>query len=453
MFALTVGSKIRLEIRKQGINGEGIGYFNKLAIFVPGTILKEVVLCEIVELKERYAIARIDEIERISTKRIEPPCKFYDRCGGCQMQHIKYEEQLKIKQSVLRQALARYTDLNLNETEIRRTIGMKDSYHYRNKSQMPFKQTNFGLALGFFRPNTNHFVYVDDCIVQDEMVNRINSETLSILRKHQLSAVDGDPENGILYNLVVRHFASTKSASVTFIIKRYDPKLELVAKDLMKRNSVIKSVTYSVNKKRNPMVFGSSVELIAGDTHIIDKFGDYEVRLSPDVFHQLNSSLMQILYDEIIKAADLQGGETVIDCYSGIGLTSMLFAAKAKEVIGIDYAKSSIADATANIEANQIENVRFIAKHVESVLPELLSGGEKIDLILLDPPRMGLDDRVINALLKNKAKKVIYVSCNPSTLAKNLKHLLKGYTIEYIQPLDMFPHTASVESITLLKAR
>jgi len=453
MFSLAVGSKIKLEIRKQGINGEGIGYFNKLAIFVPGAILKEVVLCEIIELKERYAIAKIDEIERVSTKRKEPPCKFYEQCGGCQMQHIEYKEQLKIKQSILHQSLARYTDVDLRQTDIHRTIGMDDTYHYRNKAQMPFKQTNFGLALGLFRPDTNNFVYVDDCLVQDEMVNRINSEALSILRKHQLKAVDGDSDNGILYNLVVRYLASTKSASVTLVVSKYDPLLELVGKDLMKRNNAIKSVTYSINKKSNPLVFGASVELIAGDKHIYDKFNDYKIQISPDAFHQLNSTQMQILYEEIMKAADLKGGETVIDCYSGIGITSMLFAAKAKQVIGIDYSKPSVADAIANVANNQLENVKFICKHVESALPEIVGGSHKADLILLDPPRMGLDDKVINALLKNKAAKLIYVSCNPSTLAKNLKLLLNEYRIGYIQPIDMFPHTASVESVTLLLAK
>jgi 23S rRNA (uracil-5-)-methyltransferase RumA len=369
------------------------------------------------------------------------------------MQHIEYKEQLKIKQSILRQALSRYTDLDLGKLDIRKTIGMENTYHYRNKSQMPFKQTNFGLALGLYRPESNRFVYIDDCIVQDEMVNRINSEVLSIMRKHDLKAVDGDAETGILHNLVVRHLTSSKSASVTFVVNRYDVKLELVAKDLLKRNSIIKSVSYSINKKSNPLVFGSTVELIAGADHIYDKFGPYKVKMSPDAFHQLNSKQMEILYDEILLAADLKGGETIIDCYSGIGITSMLFAVKAKQVIGIDYSKASIKDATENVEENQIDNVKFIAKHVESALPELLGKGQKIDVILLDPPRMGLDDKVIDALLKAKATKLIYVSCNPSTLAKNLKSLLNGYEIAYVQPIDMFPHTASVESVTLLTAK
>ncbi len=453
MYTLAVGSKIKLEIRKQGINGEGIGYYNRLAIFVPGAILKEIVLCEIVQMNERYAVARIDEIERVSTKRTLPPCKFYDQCGGCQMQHIDYKEQLKIKQSIMHQALARYTDLDLGQVDLKRTLGMKDTYHYRNKSQMPFRQTNFGLALGLYRPDSHQFVFVDDCVVHDEMVNRINSETLSLLRKHEVEAVDGSPEKGILHNLVVRYLAATKSASVTFILSRYDPALELVAKDLSKRNPVVKSISYSINRKTNPLMFGRKVELIAGAPHIYDKFADLKVRISPDAFHQLNSTQMEILYAEILKAADLSGKETVVDCYSGIGITSMLLAKAAKRVIGIDYSESSIADANVNVRENKLDNVTFIAKHVESALPELIAKGTKIDVVLLDPPRMGLQESVIDALLKAKPKKLIYVSCNPSTLAKNLKLLLKEYDLQSIQPIDMFPHTASIESVSLLRRR
>lgn len=448
---IEVGNQYILDIRKQGINGEGIAYFNKLAIFIPGAILKEEINCEIVELHQTYALGKIIEIIRPSTKRAEPPCKFYDRCGGCQMQHIEYKEQLKIKQSILKQSLSRYTDLNLNLLDIRKTMGMGYTFHYRNKSQMPFKNTNFGLAMGLYAPGSNHFVYVDECIVQDKSVNEVNQETLSLLRKHNVFANDSLNPEGILLNLVTRYIEESNSVSVTFIVTKYEPILKAVAHDLVKRKPIVQSVTYSVNMKSNPLMFGKTVELLAKKGYIVDRFQGLEIKISPDAFHQLNSTQMRLLYKEVIKAAALTGKEVVIDAYSGIGITSLLMARNAKKVYGIDYSHQSTLDAIDNAEKNNIKNVEFMEDHVERALPKIINGGVRPNLILLDPPRAGLADSVLKLLVETQIKKMIYVSCNPSTLAKNLNVLLSQYRIVFIQPVDMFPHTSGVESITVLE--
>lgn len=450
MFTLEVGSKIKLEIRKQGINGEGIGYYNKLAIFVPGAILKEIVNCEITEANTTYAVAKLDEIVSPSTKRIIPPCKYFQQCGGCQMQHIEYKEQLKIKQSIMKQALSRYTDVPLSERLIKKTMGMSDSFWYRNKSQMPFKNTNFGLALGLYAAQTNHFVYIDECMTQCKKVNEINQDTLSVLRKHKMMANDPMNPEGALLNLVTRYVETTDSASVTFIVTKYEPVLEIVAKDLVKKNSTIDSVTYSINQKSNPMMFGKTLKLLHKQPYISDEFKQMKIKISPDAFHQLNSKQMMILYEEIDKAAALTGKEIIIDAYSGIGITSLLLAKNAKKVYGIDYSEASINDAKHNAIQNNIDNVQFIEDHVEGALPKLIASGVIPDLLVLDPPRAGLHETVIKQIMTTKINKVIYVSCNPSTLAKNMSILSKQYKIEYIQPIDMFPHTAGVESLTVL---
>lgn len=450
MDALTIGLRITLDIRKQGINGEGIGYYNRLTVFVPGAILKETVVCEISELYQTYAVAKLLEIVRISKRRILPLCKYYDQCGGCQMQHIDYKEQLKIKQQILFQALSRYTDLDLTEPLIQKTLATKNAFHYRNKSQMPFKNTNFGLALGLYRPGSNHFVYVDDCPVQEEAVNAINQAALSLFRKHQVMANDSVNQEGILLNLVTRYLESTQSASVTFICLRKDPILAVIAKELMMKMPIVKSVTVSVNTKSNPLMFGKTTELLAGKPAITDRFQDLDIKISPDAFMQLNTAEMAVLYQEIITKAALVGDETIIDCYSGIGLTSLILAKKARRVIGIDYSEASIRNAKENARNNQITNVEFMAGHVESVLPKLLAERKSPDLIVLDPPRAGLDKKVIKAIVDGKIPKVIYVSCNPSTLAKNLAELLLVYDLVSIRPLDMFPQTSNVESISLL---
>jgi len=453
MFSLENGSKVKLEIRKMGINGEGIGYFNRLAIFVPRAITKEIVNCEIVELYDKYAVAKLEEVVKPSNRRVEPPCKFYEQCGGCQLQHVEYKEQLKAKLSLLKQSLSRYTSLDIASLKIRKALGLANNYHYRNKSQRPFKNTNFGLALGLFRQGTNQFVYVDTCMTEDEHVNQINQEALTVLRKYHVMASDQMNKEGILLNLVTRYLASTETASVTFIVTDFDPVLKEVAKDLMAKNPSVVSVTYSVNKKNNPMMFGPAVELLAGKPYITDLFSNMKIRISPDAFHQLNTAQMKVLYDEIVKAAELEGKETVIDAYSGIGMTSLMMAKKAKRVIGIDYSPASIADATKNATANGIKNVSFICDHVEGALPKLIANGVKPDILVLDPPRAGLPEEIVKLIVKTKIKKIIYVSCNPSTLAKNIAGLESKYEVCYIQPLDMFPHTANVESVTLLKLK
>ncbi|MGD9909579.1 MAG: 23S rRNA (uracil(1939)-C(5))-methyltransferase RlmD [Candidatus Izemoplasmatales bacterium] len=453
MNILNIGDKVKLDIRKQGINGEGIGYYNKLAIFVPGAILKETINVEITDVKPNFALGKIDSIERSSTKRVVPPCKFYELCGGCQMQHIDYTEQLKIKQSILVQSLRKYTpSLNADQL-VEKTLGMKDGYGYRNKSQMPFRNLNFGLALGLYQPGTNHFVFVDECAVQHPMINQINKQALQVLRKHKMMAHDTLNKEGILLHLVVRYLEVTNEASVTFIVTKYVDELKLIAKELAQKNDVIKSVSYSINRRNSNIIFGSDVKFLIGSEKIHDKVDDLDIAMSPDAFHQLNSLQMNVLYKELLKRAGLTGKETVIDCYSGIGITTLQLAKVAKKVYGIDYSEASIENAKENAKRNHITNTEMYADHVEGALPKILGTGVKADLIVLDPPRTGLDQSVIKAIKNAKIKKILYVSCNPSTLAKNFAELMPEYQVNSILPIDMFPHTASVESITLLERK
>ncbi len=450
---MNIVDKIKLDIRKQGINGEGIGYYNRIAVFVPGAILKETVFCEITYSHENYAVGKILSIERVSKRRVDPPCKYYENCGGCQMQHIDYKEQLKIKQKTVIQALKKYTELSKDELDVKKTIGMENPYFYRNKSQMPFKNTNFGLTLGFYKPESNHFVYVDKCIVHSEKVNEINKLVLKTLRKFKLKANDSHNKEGILVNLVVRYLEKTKSASVTFVITKYDKVLKMVADDLVRENDEIKSIGYTIKNNQSHLVISNPIETLVGDGYIQDVFNDMNINISPDAFHQLNTSQMATLYDLILESVDFNKEMTVFDLYSGIGITSLLLAKEVKKVYGIDYSPASIKDARENARINDIKNVEFIEGHVEGEVPTLVKKGVKPDVVLLDPPRKGLALPVVQALLKALPKKIVYVSCNPSTLAKNINELHEKYRIKSIRPVDMFPNTASVESITVMVLR
>lgn len=451
--SINVGDKLTLEIRKQGINGEGIGYYRKLAIFVQGAILRETVVAQILDIKPGYALAKVESIVTQSEQRIPPACPFYERCGGCQMLHINYLEQLKIKQSILKQSLRRYTNLNVELLDIKRTLGMKANFGYRNKSQMPFKNINIGLALGLYEANSNKFVCVDTCLIQDPIVNQTNQKVLEILTRNKVMAADAMNPEGILLNLVTRYVQSTNSLQISLIVSKYKPVLMEVAQQIMVEIANVKGVFYSENSQHSTLMFGKTVELLLGEPYVLEKVGDLLIKLSPEAFHQLNTGQMNLLYDRILKACHLTGKEIVIDAFCGVGITTMQIARQARIVYGIDYSVSSIKDANANAALNKIKNVTFFSDRVEKVLPMLFAKAEKPDIIILDPPRSGLDDPIMEELLKSKIKMIIYVSCNPSTLAKNISKLTANYEIEFIQPIDMFPHTASVESLTVFKLK
>ena len=450
---LIIGDKIKLDIRKQGINGEGIGYHNKTLVFVPGAITREKVSCEIVFTSKNYAIAKIIEINQESKKRVSPPCKYYENCGGCHMQHIEYKEQLKTKQSIIKQSLKKYTKLNVDTLDIKKTKGMDYTFKYRNKSQMPFSNTNFGLALGFYKPESNHFVYIEECMVHNDKINFINKSVLTLLRKYKFKAFDKRNKEGVLLNLVTRYFERSNSASVTFVVTDFKTNLNKVAKELVEKVPFVNSVSYSINDPNNILVITDKVNIIIGDNWIEDRFKDFKVKVSPDAFHQLNTIQMEKMYDSVLDMVNLNDKSIVFDLYSGIGITSLLFAKQAKKVYGIDYSEASINDAIENARINNIKNVEFVKGHVEAEMPKLIKSGIKPDLVVMDPPRKGLAKHVIDALIKSLPKQIIYISCNPSTLAKNIAELESKYEVLSIQPIDMFPHTASVESITILKLK
>ncbi len=450
---LVIGDNIKLDIRKQGINGEGIGYHNKALVFVPGAILKESIFCEITQVTDNYATGKIAKFIRVSKKRVDPPCEFFNDCGGCQMQHIDYIEQLKIKQSILKQSLRKYTSLDVEKLEILKTKGMDNSYQYRNKSQMPFKNTNFGLALGFYKPESNEFVYIDNCMVHHDVINTINNATLKLLRKHNLKAYDIENKDGVLFYLITRYLEATNSASVTFIVRENNDELRIVAKELMDELDMVKSVSYSISDSKSNLVISSKIIMLEGSKWIEDKFQNLTVKISPDAFHQLNSKQMEVLYDLILETADVNAHSVVFDLYSGIGITSILLAKRVKKVYGIDSSPASIKDAIENAKINNVTNIEFVTGYVEAEMPKLIKMGIKPDLVLLDPPRKGLAKPVVDALLKSLPKQIVYVSCNPSTLAKNINELSGKYSVKSIRPIDMFPNTASVESITLLKLK
>ncbi|MBR4260984.1 MAG: 23S rRNA (uracil(1939)-C(5))-methyltransferase RlmD [Clostridia bacterium] len=446
MSTISKGSVIVLEIKTTGINGEGIGYYNKLAVFVKGAIQKEKIYAKIEEVYDKYLVASIYSYIEKSNRRVEPFCKYYEECGACNMQHIKMNEQLKIKRQILINSLKRYTPkLDLKNTKIDLTTPSPE-IAYRNKSQLPFRDTNFGLALGLYQENTNKFVYIDECPIQNELVNKINTKTLSILRKYK----ECTPKNGgILKYLCVRALIESKEAQVTFIVTEYKDSLKEIAQELYDYFDEIKTVAYSIQDKNSVSIFGNTTEVLVGRNYIHDDCLGLKVSLSPKAFYQLNKKSSENAFREIL-ASDVDENDIVFDGYSGIGVLGLLFAKKTKHVYSVDFNSDSIKNARIIARENDISNITFYSDRIENRFPKLVEEGITPDIVILDPPRSGLDDKVIDVLNKINAKKIFYVSCNTSTLAKNLNKLLDNYMVESIKPYDFFTETAHVETVCLL---
>ena len=439
--------KIYLDIKRIGINGEGIGYYNRLAIFVPNAIPGDRVCVTITKLENKMAYAKIESFEKKSDSRETPLCKYYEDCGACNTMHIKYDEMLKIKRDLVIEALSRYTKINYRAFEIRQTMPSK-SFGYRNKSQMIVANNNDKFQTFMIKENSNISIPVDNCLVNDEVINELNTKILEIASKLKITSYDYKTKTGTLKYLTIR-VNEKKEALVCFVCYQKDDKIKALAKEVIKLDNV-KSVYENLNyeNKRN-VIYGEKSIFLEGDEYLLYTVNNIKYSLTPTTFFQLNSYQVGNLFEAILKNLKLSGKETVLDAYCGVGAIGLYVAKRAKEVIGIEYNKDSVVQANLNAKLNKIKNASFIQGDINKLLPEVLKD-KQFDSIVVDPPRTGLGNDFINTILKTKINRIVYVSCNPATLAKDLEILKYTYDIKSISVLDMFPNTVHVESITTL---
>lgn len=449
MNQLQINQQILLTIKRLGINGEGIGYYKRLAVFVDNAIPGEVVEVRITETKDKYAIGEVVQFREKSPERITPPCQYFGECGGCQIQHMSYPEQLRQKQLLIVEAFDRYYEGDLRKIKFFETLGMETPWGYRNKSSLPVRHDGKKVVVGMYAKNSNHLVYIDKSIVESELITSKRQEILDVLNRSNVDIYNPRYQSGSLKYIVIRGFEETNEIQVTFVMTNPDRKLI----DILRRLDVT-SANYSINNDPKSIeIFGREVINVAGKKNIAGKLGDLNFDISPSAFFQLNSKQTLVLYDEIRKAAKLTGKEKVLDVYCGIGSIGMMLAKNAQEVRGIDINREAIADANRFARINQIGNASFYAGNILPYMGQFERDGFIPDVVIVDPPRKGLDLNFINYLKKSKIKHIVYASCNPSTLAKNINHLKKEYSVKFVKPIDMFPQTASVESVTLLERR
>ena len=435
---------LELEVKKLGINGEGIAYYNKKIVFIDNALPKEKVKVEVVEETDKFIKAELKEILVKSPFRVEPKCEKYYECGGCSLQHISYSEQLNLKRELIIEALERYSGLNPRKFEIKKTIGMTNPYNYRNKVSAPIKDLN-GCAWGMYKPNTNHLVILHDCLVQYSNLNECLNKIVKLMDK--LGFKPKSKNDGLIKYVVARQSSYSKEIQITFILGETKTDITPLVNEVKKLPNVV-SVYSDINKGESSDIFGNKLKKHYGEDYITDKLDTYYFNLLPNAFFQLNPIQAVTLYNEAKKAAKLSLKEKVVDCYCGVGTISLWVSKLAKEVIGIENNKEAIKSALENRDNNKIRNVSFICGDATTELDKI----NDIDVIIADPPRSGMRDLTYK-ILDKEPKRLVYVSCNPSTLAKDIKVLSKKYDVKYIQPIDMFPMTPHVEAVVCMQLK
>lgn len=437
-----------LDIKRLGINGEGIGFYNRMAVFVENAIPGEGHNVEVFKTENKMAFAKTLEIKHISKDRVIPSCPYYNECGGCNVSHISYEKMLEFKREAVIEAISRYTTLNPKSFEIRKTIPSEEAFHYRNRSQLAVKTINGKYSVCMLKPNSNLIVPIEECLVQKEKINEVNDKILQFAEELEISCYVAKFARGVLRYLVTR-VNEQNEVLVCLICGEKNNKVKELAKKIITIDGVV-GVYESLNEAKKEIgFFGTDPVLLEGKPFIIEKLGTISYRIYPNTFFQLNTKQANKMMDIILKACKLSFKERVLDAYSGVGAIGLYLAHLAKEVIGIEYNKDSVLAANENAKLNNIKNAQFLQGDATQLLPKLLEE-KSFDVIVVDPPRTGLEKNFIEVLLKAKIKRMIYVSCNPATLAKDLETLSKVYKVNSITPLDMFPQTALTESITTL---
>ncbi len=442
-----------LTIKRMGINGEGIAYYKRLAVFIPNAIVGEVVEVRITKVFEKYAYGEVEKFKTLSENRVKPRCPYYGRCGGCSLQHISYEEQLVQKRNLVCEAFEKYYDGDTSKITINETIGMDIPWGYRNKTQLPTRHNGEKVVVGIYAPESNKLVYIDKCLIESELISNTMKLVLEYLTRSNIDVYNPRFRQGNLRYIVIRGFEKTKEVQVTFVLMKEEPRLLRILKDVMKIENV-KSVNYTINNDpKASEIINNKIINIAGSPRIKGTLGDLKFNISADAFFQLNEVQTIKLYNEVKKAINPKGNEVVLDLFCGIGSIGLFLAKDVKEVRGIDNNKTNIENAKEFAKENGIDNAHFYCSNILPNLDDFSKEKYVPDVLVVDPPRKGMELRLINYIQKSKIKKIVYVSCNPSTLAKNINHLQRDYKVSYVQPLDMFPQTANVEAVVCLVRR
>ena len=456
---------VTVEITDIGVSGEGIGHVDGYTLFIKDAVIGDVVEAKVMKAKKNYGYARLMKVITPSEYRVEPKCAFARRCGGCQIQEMSYDRQLAFKDQKIRGNLERIGGFTKEriDTVMQPVVGMEHPFGYRNKAQFPFGTDKEGnLITGFYAGRTHDIIANTDCALGVEQNKEILEIILQYMRENKIKSYDEKTGKGLIRHALIRYGFKTKEIMVCLVINgKKLPKAERLIEKLIQIEGMT-SITISPNTRRDNVIMGDSYEILWGQGYITDYIGNVKYQISPLSFYQVNPVQTEKLYGLALEYADLKGDETVWDLYCGIGTISLFLAQKAKQVYGVEIVPQAIDDAKENAKINAIDNAEFFVGKAEEVLPEYYAEYERehngetahADVIVVDPPRKGCDETLLETIVKMQPEKVVYVSCDSATLARDLKYLCaNGYEIRMCRGVDQFPQSVHVETVVLLSRK
>lgn len=449
----------KFQVRIDGIThaGEGVGRCQGFAVFVPGTVPGDLVQAEVIDLKKNYARTRLIQVTEQSPYRRKPECTHFAGCGGCRLQHVEYSELLRIKKELVRDSLSRLA--GLDGVKVCDAIGMACPWHYRNKANFQVEERNNRYILGFYEEGSHRLAesfrsdYSEGpaCLLVDRELNEVAEVIEKLMNKHG-AKIENNTNKSFFRYVVLRKGFHTGEVMVVFVTRsgKWPKEKDLVA-ELMSLRPGLASVVRNINDGPAGVILGRETRLLAGRDYIIDRLGGLQFRISPASFYQVNPVQTLALYQKALDYAALNGTETVLDAYGGIGTIALYLAGQARKVYGLEVVPAAVEDARKNAALNKITNAEFMVGEVEKVLPALVAKGFRPEVVVLDPPRRGCGREALEAVVEMRTPRVVYVSCDPGTLARDLAYLTgNGYLVEEAQPVDMFPWTAHVECVVLM---
>ncbi|HEY4601537.1 MAG TPA: 23S rRNA (uracil(1939)-C(5))-methyltransferase RlmD [Cerasibacillus sp.] len=427
-------------------DGQGVAKVDGYPLFVPYGLPGEEALVKVVKVNKKFGYGKLLEVKKPSPNRVQPPCDVFYQCGGCQIQHMNYEMQLQMKQNQVKNVLNKIA--HLPDVPVHPTIGMDEPWRYRNKAALPVGEKDGELMTGFYRMRSHDIISdMETCIVQDKQNDEMVQAARDIANRFGISAYNEETDRGVLRHIMVRTGKNTNEVMIIFITRtKYLPHKEKITKALTEANPNIKSIIHNVNDRRTNVIMGNKTYVIWGEPYIYDTIGDIRFGISAKSFYQINPVQTEKLYKKALEYAQLTRNDIVIDAYCGIGTISLFLAQKAKKVYGVEIVPEAIDDAKKNAKLNGITNAEFFIGEAEKVMPWWQAQGLQPDVIVVDPPRKGCDENLLQAMIAMKPKRIVYVSCNPSTLARDIRILEDGgFQTKEVQPVDMFPQTMHVE--------
>lgn len=448
---LEKNNDIEITIDALSSEGQGVGRYEGYAVFVPGALPGERIKAHVIKVTPGYGIAKLEGVLVPAEERVRPRCGAFAQCGGCTLQHLDYQAQLAAKRRQVYDALSRLG--GIKEPNVLPVLGMDEPWKFRNKGAFPFGVANGRVEAGAFAARSHRLIPLHECPVQKDGVMNVVNAVRDWANTYGISAYDENTGRGTLRHVLARTAKDGDVMAVVVTGGRLPHKEELVAL-LKTRVPRLKSVVHNINSAATNVILGKKFTTVWGADKLIDNVAGFTVEVSAASFLQVNPVQTELLYRTAVEYAALTGEELTADIYCGIGTISMPLAKRAKRVVGIEAVPEAIADAKANAARNGIDNAEFLCGLAEEVLPKLAEDGLKPDVAVLDPPRKGAEERALAAVLKTAPRRIVYVSCNPATLARDVKYLCAGgYELVKAQPVDMFAHTPHVETVVLLSKK